>query len=68
MKKPIAIDFFSGCGGLTVGLKEAGFRVVGAIDVDSLSMKTYQANHKNVAVWQKDIRMLEPSEISEMLD
>ena len=64
---PIAIDLFSGCGGLTVGLKRAGFRVVGAIDIDPLSVKTYKANHSEVNVWQKDIRELEPSELLDQI-
>ena len=63
--KPTAVDLFCGCGGLTVGLKRAGFQVVGAVDIDPLSVKTYTANHPEVRVWQKDIRELEPSELLE---
>jgi len=58
MKKPIAIDLFSGCGGLTLGLKQAGFKVVGAVDNDHLSVATYKANHPEVFVWGKDISEL----------
>ena len=59
-----AVDLFSGCGGLTVGLKRAGFRVLGAVDVDLLSVQTYRANHKDVKIWEMDIQDLEPSELS----
>lgn len=61
--KPTAIDLFCGCGGLTVGLKNAGFRVLGAVDIDRLSVKTYKANHRGVMLWEKDIRELKPIEI-----
>jgi DNA (cytosine-5)-methyltransferase 1 len=50
------VDLFSGCGGLTQGLKKAGFRVVGAIDNDPLSVETYRANHPEVRVFETDIQ------------
>jgi DNA (cytosine-5)-methyltransferase 1 len=65
--KPTAVDLFCGCGGLTVGLKKAGFKVLGAVDVDPISIETYKANHRNVKVWKKDIRDLEPTELLEKL-
>lgn len=63
MKPPIAIDLFSGCGGLTLGLKKAGFRVVGAVDNHALSVETYKANHPEVQVWERDIRGLPVSNL-----
>jgi len=61
--KPAAIDLFCGCGGLTTGLKKAGFRVIGAIDIDPLSVATYKANHPEVNTWEADIRDLDPLEL-----
>lgn len=56
--KLTAIDLFSGCGGMTLGLRQAGFRVIAAVDSDGLSMQTYRVNHRGVKTWQSDIRKL----------
>jgi len=66
-KKPIAIDLFSGCGGLTLGLKQAGFNVIGAVEIDALAVKTYKSNHPSVRVWERDIRKLSGSEVQNVL-
>lgn len=65
--KPRAIDLFSGCGGMTQGLKMAGFQVIGAVDNDPLSVETYKKNHKKVMVWEKDIRTLSAREVKKTL-
>ncbi|MDD2754460.1 MAG: DNA cytosine methyltransferase [Methanothrix sp.] len=62
-KRPIAIDLFSGSGGLTLGLKQAGFRVIGAVECDSLAAETYRVNHKNTVLWETDIRALSISDV-----
>src|SRR5262245_35320775 len=54
--RPSAIDLFSGCGGLTLGLKFAGFRVLAAIENDPLAAETYKANHPRISVLNRDIR------------
>lgn len=56
MKKLSAIDLFCGCGGLTQGLRDAGFRVLGAVDNDGYALEAYRANHRGVRVWRSDIR------------
>ncbi|MEK6375342.1 MAG: DNA cytosine methyltransferase [Acidobacteriota bacterium] len=62
-----AIDLFSGCGGLTLGLTKAGFEVVGAIESDPLAVKTYRANHPSVQIWDRDIRKVTAPQILEAL-
>jgi DNA (cytosine-5)-methyltransferase 1 len=52
---------------LTVGLKSAGFRVLGAVDIDPLSVKTYKANHRDVKVCEMDIRALKPTELLKII-
>ena len=66
-KRPTAIDLFSGSGGLTLGLKHAGFKIIGAVDSDSLAAETYRVNHKNTVLWERDIRDLTVSEVMSRL-
>jgi DNA (cytosine-5)-methyltransferase 1 len=62
-KRPIAIDLFSGCGGLTLGLKQAGFKVVGAIEIDPAAVETYLLNHRKIKVWCGDIKKISVSSV-----
>lgn len=55
-KQLTAIDLFCGAGGLTVGLKKAGFKVVAAVEFDPEIAKTYKKNHPEVKLIVKDIR------------
>src|SRR5262249_746576 len=41
-RDPVAIDLFSGAGGLSLGLREAGFDVRLAVDNDSAAVRTYR--------------------------
>lgn len=60
--KPVAIDLFSGCGGLTVGLKQAGFDVRAAVDVDALAVQTYRKNHPKTVVIEQDLSSMDVGE------
>jgi DNA (cytosine-5)-methyltransferase 1 len=55
-----AIDLFSGCGGLSLGLKGAGFAVAAAVEIDRKAQETYRLNHPNVRLYAEDIRKLDP--------
>lgn len=65
--KPTAIDCFAGCGGMSLGFKQAGYNVLGAIELDPAAVAVYRANHKRVHTWCKDIREVSAAEILETL-
>jgi DNA (cytosine-5)-methyltransferase 1 len=66
-KKLTAIDLFSGCGGLTQGLRQAGFKVVGAIENDERAAATYKLNHPSAHVWIDDIRKVKSQAVKRKL-
>jgi DNA (cytosine-5)-methyltransferase 1 len=58
-----AIDLFCGCGGLTLGLRNAGYDVIGAVDNEKVAVKTYEQNYPGVKVWSEDITNLTGEQI-----
>lgn len=67
MRKYNCIDLFSGCGGLSEGLKQAGFKIVAAIEIVPEAIKAYKLNHKRTKVISKDIRDVDCEEIKKLL-
>ena len=59
-ERPIAIDLFSGAGGLSYGLESAGYRVGLAADLDAWALETHAHNFEGVALQldlgDKDVR------------
>ena len=58
------ISLFSGCGGLDLGFKKAGFDIVLANEYDKKIWDTYEFNHTNATLIKGDIRNID----EEMLD
>jgi DNA (cytosine-5)-methyltransferase 1 len=65
--KPTLIDLFSGCGGVTQGFKNQGYRTLAAVELDPVIAQTYKQNHPKVALYEDDIRNVEPAKVMERL-
>ncbi len=68
MTKYFAIDLFSGCGGLSEGLRLAGFEVSAAFDCDADSIATYRLNHPGTTVFEGDIRNVDTDLVKKLLN
>lgn len=62
-----AIDLFSGAGGLSQGLKQAGFNVVGAVESVPTYAESYQMNHPKTNLKLSDITRIDPTAYMEEL-
>ena len=63
MKRPVAIDLFSGCGGMSLGLEAAGFDVAISVEFDAVHALVHHSNFPYGQTICKDISKLEPEEI-----
>ncbi|MDF5716642.1 MAG: DNA cytosine methyltransferase [Rhizonema sp. NSF051] len=62
MEKAI-VALFSGCGGLDLGFRKAGFNVVWANEYDKDIWESYQKNHLDTVLDRRDIRKIHSAEI-----
>ena len=57
---PRAIDLFCGCGGLSSGLRSAGFRVLAGVDVEPKYICTYAHNFGSDAALTLNLAKTDP--------
>jgi DNA (cytosine-5)-methyltransferase 1 len=65
--RPIAIDLFSGAGGLSLGLEQAGFDVVGAVEIDPIHACVHQFNFPDSVVIPQSVVGLTGAQIRERI-
>lgn len=60
MYKPTAKGYFSGCGGMEIGLQQAGVQLIQSLDLDISAVQSMAANphYFNHAILHKDIKDL----------
>lgn len=61
------IDFFSGCGGTSLGLREAGMTIVAGIDHDADSAESFRLNFPDAAFIERDIRQVSTGEVRSLM-
>ena len=62
--KPLALELFSGAGGMSLGFSMAGFSIVQAIEKDDRAAATFRANHRRTDLIVDDVAELDPKEIA----
>lgn len=61
------IDLFSGCGGMSLGFKMAGYRSLLASDIDENCEKTFVSNFPETPFIRKDISAISKEEVDAVL-
>lgn len=62
-----AVDLFCGGGGLTAGLKKAGFKVVAGVESNERVFSTFRRNHPDVHLITQDIREVKSTQIKKIV-
>jgi DNA (cytosine-5)-methyltransferase 1 len=57
-KRPIAIDLFSGAGGMSLGFEQAGFDLVAAVEIDPIHAAVHKFNFPDCAVLPQSVTTL----------
>lgn len=61
------VSLFSGCGGVTAGLKAAGWDTLLALDLDPVCLASHRLNHPEVATAQADLGAVDAGSLADLL-
>lgn len=60
-------DSFAGAGGLSLGFSQAGFKIIGANEIDEWACETFKYNHPHSIVIHEDITKLSDEDIAQKI-
>lgn len=65
--KPKAMSIFSGAGGMDIGVGKSGFDNICSVELDPHCVSTLRRNATRTAIWQVDVRAVEPKRAADVL-
>jgi DNA (cytosine-5)-methyltransferase 1 len=68
MKRYNSADIFSGVGGLSEGMRQAGFETKVAIEIEADAVLAFKMNHTTTYVIERDVRTITAKDINDKLN
>ncbi|MGH3089185.1 MAG: DNA cytosine methyltransferase [Rubrobacteraceae bacterium] len=63
-----AVDLFCGCGGISSGLRAAGFEIISGVDIDAVPLRSFGVNFPHARGLRLDLSVTEPGSLMRKLN